>query len=151
MMEGAGCWVTDGEIPNDKFQILKRKYEIRNHKSQIANRSDSWGAAPIAVRDDAADSIVRYGRRQHEGLQGPASGGGHEFAIGRLAALLTRPTDALICFCSLVDSQPGQTAVSFAPINSSNSLLQDSQMNSKIGIAGSSHCLRRMLSEQRQL
>jgi|21_taG_2_1085346.scaffolds.fasta_scaffold00084_27 hypothetical protein len=37
MMEGAGCWVTDGEIPNDKFQILKRKYEIRNHKSQIAN------------------------------------------------------------------------------------------------------------------
>jgi len=61
---------------------------------------------------------IQLGKRQQCGLHGPASGGGHEEAIGREPDE-TRPAAALISFSIFFDPHFGQAGFSSRPTSNS--------------------------------
>jgi len=73
-------------------------------------------ASPLChIKEDA---YVQWGNRQQCGLHGPASGGGHEGAIGSEPDE-TRPAAALINFSIFFDPHFGQAGFSSRPTSSS--------------------------------
>jgi hypothetical protein len=108
----------------------KVNVELRAHET----RSFAWQCLCQTIVAARLLSLTAYcGSRQQCGLQGPASGGGHEDAIDRLPDA-TRPAAALISLSIFFEPHFGHAGFSVRPTRSSAWCEQSSQENSNNGI-----------------